>query len=42
VPGLTKLWPHALTLLVIGLPLFGLSLAPFRKTLIQDENSPSS
>lgn len=31
--GFAELWPHALALLAIGLPLFGLSLAAFRRTL---------
>jgi ABC-2 type transport system permease protein len=31
--GLTELWPQALALLAIGLPLFGLSMAAFRRTM---------
>ena len=31
--GFAELWPHALALLAIGLPLFGLSLAAFRRML---------
>jgi ABC-2 type transport system permease protein len=31
--GFAELWPHALALLAIGLPLFGLALVAFRRTL---------